>query len=152
MNMGPSTRGEGVQRQTHTEDERSEGTQGRWPRKGGVRDDSNAATNKETRSWKRQAVLCQGSFQRAYCATDTLSLDFLLPELWENCKFILFLDTKLVVLCHSSHRKSKPPFIQKRLLECKYLKKPLLGGYSEFCCKDLFFPIIYSQSVLLASH
>ena len=79
--MGPSIRGEGLQRQTHTEDGGSEGTQGRWSRKGRVRDDSDAAKNQETRSWKRQAMLCQGSFQRAYGATDTLSLDLLLPEL-----------------------------------------------------------------------
>ena len=79
--MGPSTRGEGVQRQIYTEDGQSEGMQGRWPCRGGVRDDSDAATNQETRSWKRQAVICQGSFQRAYGTTDTLSLDVLLPEL-----------------------------------------------------------------------
>ena len=63
----------------------------------------------------------------------------LTPQGVRQERHILFLDTKLVVLCDSSHRKSKPPFIQQRLLECKYLKKSLLGGYSEFCCKDFFF-------------
>lgn len=36
--------------------------------------------------------------------TDTLTLDFYTPELWEN-KYLLFRDSWLVLLCYSSPRK-----------------------------------------------
>lgn len=135
--MGPSTRGEGVQRQIHPEDGRSEGMQGRWPWKAELEMIVMLPQTKKPEAGRGKQWSVKGALRE----------HMVLPThwVWTSCfqnfeKTVnLFCPWTPSLWCHSSHKKLKQPFIQKRLLRCKYLKKPLLGGYSEFCSKDFFF-------------